>query len=57
MEFVSRQVYQFYSRKTKDIEVDLLRVIINDDEIDKSRTDDQAEAEELDDNKYDGDAC
>ncbi len=41
------QMYQFHNQKTKDIEVDLLRVIITDDEIDESRTDDKAEAEDL----------
>jgi predicted RNA methylase len=57
MEFDIPQMYQFHNQKTKDIEVDLLRVIISDDEIHESRTDDEAEAEDLDDNKYDGDAC
>jgi predicted RNA methylase len=47
MGFDSPQMYQFHNQKTKDIEVDLRRVIINDD---------LAEAEDLDDNKYDGDA-
>jgi hypothetical protein len=32
-------------------------VIINDDEINESHTDDEAEAEDLDDNKYDGNTC
>ncbi len=50
-------MYQFHIQKTKDIEVDLLQVIIDDDEIDESRTDDEAEAEDLDENKCDGGPC
>jgi hypothetical protein len=47
MEFDIPQMYECHSQKTKDINVDLLRVIVNDDEIDESRTDDKAEAEDL----------